>query len=94
MLLAAWLFLPVAGVTLGGLLACSLWLNRKLYASLKHYYVLYNAVQLDPLGLELYPAADPGSGPVGRSRRRVLIYGDSRAVEWPAPAASPCEFQD
>jgi lysophospholipase L1-like esterase len=75
-----------------GLLA-GLCLTWKLHEYLHQYYLSWITVSLDPLGLDYYPS--PGTpAPAGRrDRPLVVFYGDSRAVEWPAPAPPvPGEF--
>jgi lysophospholipase L1-like esterase len=73
-------------VALLAALAGSLGLNWALFREAKHYYLLYNGLQLDPLGLAYYPSPPPAPAG-GRRGPRVLFYGDSRAVEWSPPAA-------
>jgi lysophospholipase L1-like esterase len=38
-------------------------------------------LRLDPLGLQMFPEALPARS----ARRMVVVFGDSRAAEWPAP---------
>ena len=56
-------------------------LNVVLFRASRDYYRQLSAVHLDPLGLSHYPLdADPLPG-----RRSVVLFGDSRAAEWPVP---------
>jgi lysophospholipase L1-like esterase len=74
------------------ILAASVWLNLKLIYYAKRYYQFYNQLCLDPLGLDYY--SPPGTERFSENGKlRVLFYGDSRVVEWPAPGGlHHCEF--
>lgn len=69
-------------------LVASIGANILFFLRGRDYYLLLNAVRLDPLGLHAYPveeiaSAQPGTKPV------VVFVGDSRAEQWPAPAGLP-----
>lgn len=54
----------------------------------KHLYQAENAVRLDPLQLSIYPDA-PAKKP---ELQRIVFFGDSRALSWPAPELQGLEF--
>lgn len=54
----------------------------------KHLYAKENAVRLDPLQLSLYPDAAPKNPAL----RRIVLFGDSRALGWVAPAIQGAEI--
>lgn len=54
----------------------------------KHLYKAENAVRLDPLQLSVYPDA-PTKQP---ELQRIVFFGDSRALSWPAPELQGLEF--
>jgi lysophospholipase L1-like esterase len=54
----------------------------------KYLYAAENAVRLDPLQLSVYPEA-PAKSP---TLKRVVFFGDSRALSWLAPALQGVEF--
>lgn len=54
----------------------------------KHLYKAENAVRLDPLQLSIYPDA-PTKQP---ELQRIVFFGDSRALSWPAPDLQGLEF--
>lgn len=54
----------------------------------KHLYKAENAVRLDPLQLSVYPDAPPKNPAL----KRVVLFGDSRALSWPAPSVQGVEF--
>ncbi|MFZ1387703.1 MAG: SGNH/GDSL hydrolase family protein [Thiolinea sp.] len=54
----------------------------------KHLYKAENAVRLDPLQLSVYPDA-PTKQP---ELQRMVFFGDSRALSWPAPDLQGLEF--
>ncbi|HPY41850.1 MAG TPA: SGNH/GDSL hydrolase family protein, partial [Thiolinea sp.] len=54
----------------------------------KHLYKAENAVRLDPLQLSVYPDA-PTKQP---ELQRIVFFGDSRALSWPAPELRGLEF--
>jgi lysophospholipase L1-like esterase len=71
-------------------LGASVALNIFLYGQLKKYYVELNQVRLDPLGLSYY---NPAPKPKDKDdTQRVILFGDSRAADWPAPNIEGYEF--
>lgn len=54
----------------------------------KHWYQAENAVRLDPLQLSVYPDAPAKKAEL----QRIVFFGDSRALSWPAPALQGVEF--
>ncbi|MCC7205958.1 MAG: SGNH/GDSL hydrolase family protein, partial [Anaerolineae bacterium] len=72
-----------------GLLA-SLAANVILLRQVRQYYDEVNAARLDPYGLLAY--ADEDAPPPNPDARRVVFFGDSRALAWPAPDAPGYEF--
>lgn len=56
--------------------------------AVKHLYKAENAVRLDPLQLSVYPDALPKNPAL----KRVVLFGDSRALSWPAPSVQEVEF--
>ena len=66
------------------LLAASLGLNVYLFQLGRTYYLQLNDTRLDPLGVEVYPSREIGASRIDRPV--VVLVGDSRAAEWPAPA--------
>lgn len=77
--------IAVAGlnVALAALLAAGVTLFRMG----QRFYVEMNAVRLDPAGLATYAHA-PAPAPAA-SQRRVVFFGDSRALMWSTPPALP-----
>lgn len=80
--LLLYLGIPVVGVSVA--------LNFFLYGQLRKYYVELNQVRLDPLGLSYYNS-DSKLNEKGENKR-VVIFGDSRAADWPAPNIEGYEF--
>lgn len=70
------------------LLLLSLVVNLAGAWLVKHLYAAENAVRLDPLQLSVYPHA-PAKNP---DLKRVVFFGDSRALSWPAPALQGIDF--
>jgi lysophospholipase L1-like esterase len=62
------------------LLGVSLALNALIARQAKSFYAQMNAIRLDPLGLNEYPAAT-----VPLPRPNVVFLGDSRAEQWVKP---------
>ncbi|WP_298608823.1 SGNH/GDSL hydrolase family protein [uncultured Thiothrix sp.] len=56
--------------------------------AVKYLYKKENAVRLDPLQLSVYPENLPKNSAL----KRVVLFGDSRALSWPAPEAEGVEF--
>jgi lysophospholipase L1-like esterase len=71
-------------------LIVSIQLNIQLYREAADNYRDLNGVRLDPLGLNVYAAANQQSLPAERSV--VVFIGDSRAAEWTAPNLSNFTF--
>ncbi|HPE61124.1 MAG: SGNH/GDSL hydrolase family protein [Thiothrix sp.] len=57
------------------------WMVLKLYTD-------NNVLRLDPLQLAVYPDSPPLQG----REPRVVLFGDSRALSWPAPAVPGLDF--
>jgi lysophospholipase L1-like esterase len=69
----------------GGLLAlllASVALNIRLSRQVANIDRILNTVRLDPINLGTYPADALPPDPM---QRRVVVFGDSRAQDWPAP---------
>jgi lysophospholipase L1-like esterase len=65
-------------------LILSLIANWIIYQRGEQYYLLFNSVQLDPLGMGLYPV-DEDRPVLADDQKLVVFYGDSRAFHWPFP---------
>lgn len=77
-------------VVLAVLLLGSIALNVFFFRRGQQYYLLLNAVKLDPVGLDWYGSNDM---PRDTGQRRVVFFGDSRAYSWPAiPELETCQF--
>ncbi len=63
------------------LLLGSIALNVVFFRRGQQYYLLLNAVKLDPIGLDWYESSDV---PRDTGQRRVVFFGDSRVYSWPA----------
>jgi lysophospholipase L1-like esterase len=77
----------IAVVGLSVAIAALLAANVTLFQMGRNFYAEMNAVRLDPKGLTSYahehvPALEP-------NQRRVVFFGDSRALMWSTPAALP-----
>ncbi|HPQ96583.1 MAG TPA: GDSL-type esterase/lipase family protein [Thiolinea sp.] len=71
------------------LLLCSLGVNLGAAWMIRKLYTDNNILRLDPLQLAVYPAArQPHQG----RKPRVVLFGDSRALSWPAPALPELDF--
>jgi lysophospholipase L1-like esterase len=66
------------------LLAISIAANWFLYRQGRLYYAQLNGLRLDPLGLSHY-SATPEQPVTGPNQVTVVLFGDSRAAQWPAP---------
>lgn len=73
---------PLVSLTLA--LIVSIVLNFLLFDQGKQYYYQLNQTRLDPLGLNDYPSGV--KEPKHPAKVRVVIFGDSRAYQWPEPA--------
>jgi lysophospholipase L1-like esterase len=77
--------IAVVGLSVG--LAALLAANVTLFRMGRSFYCEMNAVRLDPLGLTSYAREEvPAPAP---NQRRVVFFGDSRALMWSTPAALP-----
>jgi lysophospholipase L1-like esterase len=75
-----------------GSLAISISLNIILYKRGIKYYIDLNQTRLDPWQLNTYPPeANPPKNPQTLSKR-VVFFGDSRVLSWPAPNLPNYEF--
>lgn len=72
-------------------LTLSMFLNFFLFNQGQQYYHQLNLTRLDPLGLSVYPPQNDES--TNSEKLRVVLFGDSRAYQWPEPASlEPFEF--
>lgn len=69
---------------LAGSCALSLLANIKLIQRGRHYERMFYLARLDPLGIDRFEAEQPP--PLAPGARRVLLFGDSRAADWPPPS--------
>jgi lysophospholipase L1-like esterase len=76
----------IAIILLSILLLASIALSLVLYARGRHYYRQLNEVQLDPLGLNHYPAGAEIAPIPSSPAKRVVFFGDSRARDWTLPS--------
>lgn len=60
-------------------------LNLLLLNKAKNYYILYNNVQLDPLGLNYFTDNNQSIQKDAVDQRKVVFFGDSRAAQWEFP---------
>lgn len=65
-------------------LAGNVWLAQRSDS----YYRELNAVRLDPLGAAAFEDAAPNAE-ASTPGLRVILFGDSRAADWPPPATDP-----
>lgn len=82
--------LYVVTILLAAGLLASLAVNIILLRQVRQYYDEVNATRLDPYGRFAYAAADVP--PPDPGVRRVVFFGDSRALAWPAPDMPGHEF--
>jgi lysophospholipase L1-like esterase len=64
----------------------SLTFNALLFLVARHYYLLLNKTNLDPLGIRAFSANSLGNDVPAASTTTVVFFGDSRAEMWSAPA--------
>ena len=64
----------------------SLTFNALLFLAARHYYLLLNKTNLDPLGLRTFSADSLRNDVPAASTTTVVFFGDSRAEMWSAPA--------
>lgn len=69
-------------ITLGLILLLSLLANIGAFLLIKHLYLNTNLVRLDPLQLNTYQQEAPVKL---TNSKRVVFFGDSRALSWPVP---------
>ena len=72
-------------------LLLSLAANLFLVESSNHYFVAMSAVRLDPAGLKVYAAERVRLK--AATKPRVVLFGDSRALMWPAPKGLGDDFE-
>ncbi len=65
-------------------------LNFLLFYIAKNYYLRLNSQTLDPLGLNYYPLNTNQNQTLNSSQKKVIFFGDSRALAW----IPPTEFDD
>jgi len=65
-------------------------INYHLFNLSRLYYGLFNRTRLDPLGLDAFPADQFQKQDIDLTR--VVLFGDSRAAEWPLPEIPGFEF--
>lgn len=70
-------------------LLCSLFANVGLFWFAKEQYKNANAIRLDPLQLSYFEQVPL---PMQSGKHRVVFYGDSRALSWPAPDIENIQF--
>lgn len=78
-------FLLVALILSLVALVASVALNGILFVAARHYYLLLNETNLDPLGLENFTANSNQQNISNSSSTNVVFFGDSRAEQWPFP---------
>ena len=74
---------------LGLILFLSIAANIGAVFVVKHLYLSTNLVRLNPLQLDVYQQAAPNKSD---DKKRVVFFGDSRALSWPSPNKSGFEF--
>jgi lysophospholipase L1-like esterase len=67
-------------------LVVSLAFNSLLFLQARHYYLLLNQTNLDPLGLRAFSADSLPDDIAAASKKTVVFFGDSRAEMWLVPA--------
>lgn len=67
-------------------LVVSLAFNVLLFVQARYYYLQLNQVNLDPFGLSAFSADSLPNNIPATSTPTVVLFGDSRAAQWPAPA--------
>ncbi|MEZ4513936.1 MAG: GDSL-type esterase/lipase family protein [Chloroflexota bacterium] len=71
-------------MVLAAALVGSLIVNYRSYQISKQYEMFFSANLLDPFNLNSYPSSSQVAAV--SNERLVVFFGDSRALEWPAPA--------
>lgn len=69
-------------IGLGIALLCSILLHVVFFRYIHYFYRQLNAVQLDPFSVQRYPTTPI---PKESGRQTVVLFGDSRAEQWPFP---------
>jgi len=84
--------LVLLNIALFAVLFISIILNFILYKRVIQYYIDLNQTRLDPFQVSTYPPeAKPPKNPQALSKR-VVFFGDSRVLSWPAPNLPNYEF--
>jgi len=78
-------------VLLSVALLVSVALNLILFAQSRQYYLQLNETRLDPLGLSSY-SPDTLQYTAKSDKALVVLFGDSRAANWPPPDLARFEF--
>ena len=73
-------------MALASALIGSLIVNYRNYQISKQYEMFFSANLLDPFNLSSYPSSSQVA--TASNERLVVFFGDSRALEWPAPAST------
>ena len=60
-------------------------LNFLLFYITKNYYFGLNSQTLDPLGINYYPPNAHQNQTLNSSQKKVIFFGDSRALAWISP---------
>ena len=66
-------------------LVVSLTFNVFLFIQARYYYLQLNETNLDPLGLSAFSANSQPHDLPASSTATVVLFGDSRAAQWPVP---------
>lgn len=74
------------------LLLLSIVLNGLIYQHGKEYYLQLNKTRLDPSGLQYFDTALEARKYNDPQLTRIVLFGDSRAAQWPAPELNHFEF--
>ncbi|MGD1805050.1 hypothetical protein ACP6PL_06365 [Dapis sp. BLCC M126] len=64
----------------------SVTLNLLLFYIAKNYYLRLNSQTLDPLGINYYPLDTHQNQTLNSYHKKVVFFGDSRALSWNSPA--------
>ena len=78
-------------VLLSVALLVSVALNLILFAQSRQYYLQLNEIRLDPFGLSSY-SPDTLHYTAKSDKALVVLFGDSRAANWPPPDLARFEF--
>lgn len=82
-------------IALATALLGSLLMTYRTYQMSKQYEHFFSANLLDPFNLNLYPASaeSVAAQAMATNERLVVFFGDSRALEWPAPTYDNPQWQ-